>query len=225
MGPLMETVNTLQQEAIKNIKKLIIDGVLLQGARVNEVEVSNRLNMSRGPIRESLRILNQEGLVTYVPRKGMFVTTLEKKDIEEIYDIRFYLEKNAVELGFHNISNETIERLEVILDKMESASQKQQKNELVQLDYEFHEVIISLPKYKRLSHNWNSYTAQIELIFAEIFRLGTEKVEDIPHAHRLVLDTLKAGDKRAFIEELEKHYLAGKEKLIAAWESKKILRR
>lgn len=225
MDPLMETVNTLQQEAIKNIKKLIIDGVLLQGARVNEVEVSNILNMSRGPIRESLRILNQEGLVTYVPRKGMFVTALEKKDIEEIYDIRFYLEKNAVELGFHNVSNETIERLEVILDKMESASEKQLKNELVQLDYEFHEAIISLPKYKRLKHNWNSYTAQIELIFAEIFRLGTEKVEDIPHAHRLVLDTLKAADKLAFIGELEKHYLAGKEKLMAEWEGKKTLRR
>lgn len=215
---MMETINTLQQEAIKNIKTLIINGDLPLGARVNEVEVSNLLNMSRGPIRESLRILNHEGLVTYVPRKGMFVTSLEKVDIQEIYDIRFYLEKNAVELGFHLITPQTVTVLDEIVIEMEKESKANRKDRLAQLDYEFHETIISLPKYQRLKNNWESYSALIELIFAEVFRLGSEKVEDIPQAHRLLLNVLKTGDKQLFIKELMNHYLKGKEKLFSVWE-------
>lgn len=215
---MMETINTLQQEAIKNIKTLIINGDLPLGARVNEVEVSNLLNMSRGPIRESLRILNHEGLVTYVPRKGMFVTSLEKEDIQEIYDIRFYLEKNAVELGFHLMTPQTVTVLDEIVIEMEKESKANRKDRLAQLDYEFHEKIISLPKYQRLKNNWESYSALIELIFAEVFRLGSEKVEDIPKAHRLLVNALKTGDKRLFIKELMNHYLEGKEKLFSVWE-------
>lgn len=215
---MMETINTLQQEAIKNIKTLIINGDLPLGARVNEVEVSNLLNMSRGPIRESLRILNHEGLVTYVPRKGMFVTSLEKEDIQEIYDIRFYLEKNAVELGFHLMTPQTVTVLDEIVIEMEKESKANRKDRLAQLDYEFHEKIISLPKYQRLKNNWESYSALIELIFAEVFRLGSEKVEDIPQAHRLLVNALKTGDKQLFIKELMNHYLEGKEKLFSVWE-------
>jgi len=217
---MIVTVNTLQQEAIQNIKKLIINGNLKQGARVNEVEVSTLLNMSRGPIRESLRILSQEGLVTYMPRKGMFVTSLEKEDIQEIYDIRFCLEKNAVELGYTHVSSKLVSELTVLVGQMEIASKEKQKDQLVQLDYEFHKKIISLPNYKRLANNWESYTALIALIFAEVFRLGSEKVEDIPRTHRVLVDALGSGDKEHFIQELKKHYLDGKVKLLSVWEKR-----
>jgi DNA-binding GntR family transcriptional regulator len=215
------TLNTLQQEAIYNIKKLIIDGSLKLGARVNEVEVANLLNVSRGPIRESLRILSREGLVTYVPRRGMFVTPLEEEDIQEIYDIRFYLEKNAVELGFHNVTPMIMEKLEAVIQKMETASKENRRDQLVDLDHEFHEQIISLPGYKRLKDSWDAYTSLIGLIFAEVFRLGSEKVEDIPHTHRLLAEALKTGDREHFIAVLNTHYSMGKESLLAVWGQRK----
>lgn len=217
---MFKPVNTLQQEAIKHIKGLIINGDLKLGGRVNEAEVASLLNMSRGPIRESLRILSQEGLVTYLPRRGMFVTSLEKEDIEEIYDIRFYLEKTAVELGFHNATNATAAKLEAIVSQMESASKESHKDLLVQLDEEFHEQIISLPRYNRLKNSWESYSTFIELIFAEVFRLGSEKVDEIPHSHNLLVNALRAGNKEQFIEELRKHYFIGKEKLLLAWKQR-----
>ncbi|WP_026695442.1 GntR family transcriptional regulator [Peribacillus kribbensis] len=215
------TLNTLQQEAIQNIRKLIIDGRLELGSRVNEVEVSNLLNMSRGPIRESLRILNLEGLVTYVPRKGMFVTKLERKDIQEIYDIRFYLEKNAVELGFHQVTHDMLHKLQDVVNQMETASKENRRDRLVQLDYQFHEVIITLPNYQRLKKNWDSYSALVDLIFAEVFRVGSERIEDIPQAHRILLDAFESGDKIHFIEILQKHYRDGKESLLSVWEERR----
>lgn len=208
---------TLQEEAIRNIKKLIIEGDLKLGSRVNEVEVANLLNISRGPVRESLRILNHEGLVTYIPRKGMFVTELAEPDIHEIYNIRFHLEKSAVEIGFEKLTSDYLLRFDEIVEKMERFSKVNRKDLLVQLDHDFHELIISLPGYQRLKKNWESYDALIELIFSQVFRVGSEKVEDLPESHGKLVKILKEGNKEKFIKALENHYLDAKENLLSKW--------
>ena len=208
---------TLQEEAIRNIKKLIIEGNLKLGSRINEVEVSAHLNISRGPVRESLRILQQEGLVTYVPRKGMFVTELKEPDIHEIYNIRFHLEKNAIELGYDQLTDKHINQFEQLIEKMKFFSLENRKDMLVQLDHDFHELIINLPNYHRLKKNWESYNALIELIFAQVFELGSEKVEDLPQSHEILVDVLKERNKEKFIKVLESHYFQGKENLLAVW--------
>ena len=210
-------VNTLQEEAICRIKQLIIEGNLKLGQRVNEVEIANLLNVSRGPIRESLRILQHEGLVTYIPRKGMFVTRLEKKDIHEIYDIRFYLEKCALEIGYRNLTKEKIRTFYSMVDEMVFFSKENKKDRLVQLDQEFHALIIGLPGYPRLRKNWESYHALIELIFAQVFLLGSERVQEVPENHRLLVRTLEKGDLHRSIQALEEHYLTAKDKLLMLW--------
>jgi DNA-binding GntR family transcriptional regulator len=210
-------VNTLQEEAICRIKQLIIEGDLKLGQRVNEVEIANLLNISRGPIRESLRILNHEGLVTYIPRKGMFVTQLERKDIHEIYDIRFYLEKCALETGYRNLTKEKIGTFYSMVDEMVFFSKENQKDRLVRLDQEFHALIIGLAGYPRLRKNWESYQALIELIFSQVFLLGSERVQEVPENHRLLVQTLEKGDIHQSIQALEEHYLTAKDKLLMLW--------
>jgi DNA-binding GntR family transcriptional regulator len=214
---IVSTVNTLQQEAVIQLKKLIILGEIKLGERINEVELSNSLNMSRGPIRESLRILNQEGLVSYYPRRGMFVTELEKGDINEIYNIRCSLEKSAIELGFHLHNEETVSQLNTIVSEMRKSSQKNQKDTLVNLDLAFHETLVSLPGYNRLLKTWKSYNALIELIFAKVFELETESVHDISDSHEKLVKLLKNDNKELFMQSLEDHYMDAKEKLLIIW--------
>ncbi|PLT29417.1 hypothetical protein CUU66_13410 [Peribacillus deserti] len=173
--------------------------------------------MSRGPIRESLRILNQEGLVTYYPRRGMFVTSLEKADINEIYDIRLALEKIAVELGFSFITEDTLQTQMKLVEDMKVNSQENRKDKLVELDLQFHETIVRLPGYARLLNTWASYNALIELIFAKVFELNVESGEDISENHEKLVQALIKEDKKAFIQELEDHYMTAKQNLLHIW--------
>ncbi|WP_409290696.1 GntR family transcriptional regulator [Peribacillus sp. SCS-37] len=210
-------MNTLQEEAVFQIKKLIIDGVIKLGQQVKEVELSSQLNMSRGPIREALRILNQEGLVTYFPRRGMFVTSLEKSDISEIYDIRMSLEKTAVDLGFHMLTEETVQYQTKLVQEMKVYSKENRKDKLVALDIQFHESIVKLPGYRRLLNTWASYNALIELIFAKVFELKVESGDDISQNHDILVHAIVREDKQAFIHELEDHYMSAKQNLLNIW--------
>lgn len=211
-------VNTLQEEAVELITKLIIEGKLKQGERVNEMEVAALLNMSRGPIREGLQVLNQNGLVTHYPRRGMFVTKLEKEDVVEIYDIRFQLEKSAVELGFEQLTEEMIDKQRQIIAAMREVSQENRKDKLVLLDVDFHELIMWLPGYSRLVNTWKSYNSLINLIFAKVFELGTENEKEMADRHERLTNLLQERNKEKFLQELEEHYMAAKKALLNLWD-------
>jgi DNA-binding GntR family transcriptional regulator len=209
------SVNTLQEEAVIWIKRLIIEGEITLGERINEVELSNRLNMSRGPIRESLRILNQEGLVTYYPRRGMFVTKLAKDEMNEIYDIRFHLEKSAIELGFYRLGDDLIEGQMSIVEEMQSYAKANRKDKLALLDTQFHQWYVQLPGYTRLLNTWKSYNALIDLIFAKVFELGLESGDDVAENHRQLAEAAKDKDIDRLVQALEHHYMISKRNLLA----------
>jgi DNA-binding GntR family transcriptional regulator len=211
-------VMTLQEDANVQINRLIIEGELKLGQRINEVELAQKLNMSRGPIRESLRILNQQGLLKYEPRKGMYVTKLSRDDIKEVYDIQLSLEKTAIDLGFHNINETLLLKLKTIVEKIGENSKKNRKDLLVTMDAEFHKEIVSLPQYKRLINSWIPYSSLIGLAFAKIFEFGTETTEDLVKTHTYLVNVLKEGDKETFKKALTEHYEDGKTKLMDAFD-------
>jgi DNA-binding GntR family transcriptional regulator len=212
-------VMTLQEDAIVQINKLIIDGELKLGQRINEVELANKLNMSRGPIRESLRILNQQGLLTYEPRKGMYVTELLSEDIKEIYDIQLSLEKSAIDLGFQNVDEKYMQNLRFIVAEIDKSSKENRKDLLVKLDSKFHKQIVCLPQYKRLFNSWKPYSSLIGLAFAKIFEFGTETTDDLVKTHTYLVQVLEQGNKELFKEALTHHYEDGKTKLMEAFDN------
>jgi len=208
---------TLQQNAILEIKKLIVEGELKFGQRINEVELSQLLNMSRGPIRESMQILYQQGLLTYKPRKGMYVTNLTKEDIKELFDIQLLLEKSSVELGFANINETFISRVRSIVNEFQNKSIRFQKNTLVKLDTDFHREIVSLPNYNMLINTWSGYNALLALAFAKIFEYETETAEDLVKEHKFLIEVIEKRDKDLLIQSLTNHYEQGKLKLLDVW--------
>ncbi len=87
--------STTTQHALDALRRAIVAGELRPGSRIGQEEFASQLGVSIAPVREALRILEQEGQVTYLPRRGYFVTELEIADLEEIYALRALLEARA----------------------------------------------------------------------------------------------------------------------------------
>jgi DNA-binding GntR family transcriptional regulator len=102
---------TAQQHAVDALRARIVSGALRPAARVNQEDVATELGLSVAPVREALRVLEQEGQVTYLPRRGYFVTELRIADLEEIYGLRALLEARAARHALPVLGDEALSRV------------------------------------------------------------------------------------------------------------------
>jgi DNA-binding GntR family transcriptional regulator len=105
------TLATVQEHAVDALRRLIISGALRPGARVNQEDVAAELGVSVAPVREALRVLEQEGQVTYKPRRGYSVTELRMADLDEIYALRALLEGRAARHALPVLDAEALSRV------------------------------------------------------------------------------------------------------------------
>jgi DNA-binding GntR family transcriptional regulator len=104
---------TAQQHAVESLRAMIVAGELRPGQRVNQDHVAERVGLSVAPVREALRVLEQEGQVTYRPRRGYFVTELRVEDLREIYELRALLEERAARRALPTLDEDTFARIEL----------------------------------------------------------------------------------------------------------------
>ncbi len=102
---------TAQQHAVEALRAMIVSGALRPGQRVNQDQVAESLGLSVAPVREALRVLEQEGQVTYRPRRGYFVTELRVEDLQEIYELRRLLEERAARHALPTLDEDAFERI------------------------------------------------------------------------------------------------------------------
>jgi DNA-binding GntR family transcriptional regulator len=112
-------VKPLRDIIFDHLKKEILDGRIKPDDRLIERDLAQQLNVSRTPIREALRKLESEGLLSYLPRKGVVVQGFDISEIKEIYDIRKELECLAVRNAILNITDADIEKMQAILERVE----------------------------------------------------------------------------------------------------------
>jgi DNA-binding GntR family transcriptional regulator len=99
---------TLANEIARHLREQIISGALPAGERVNETRITRELSLSRSPVREALRILESEGLVTLEPHRGARVRTVSEEDLEEIFDVRLMIESHGVLRHLHRLAPEAL---------------------------------------------------------------------------------------------------------------------
>src|SRR5271154_2765627 len=103
--------DTAQQHAVASLRSMIVSGSLRPGQRVNQDQVAESVGLSVAPVREALRVLEQEGQVTYRPRRGYFVTELRVEDLAEIYELRQGLEERAARRALPTLDEDALERI------------------------------------------------------------------------------------------------------------------
>jgi DNA-binding GntR family transcriptional regulator len=186
---------SLTEKVVGYLEKLIIEGTFKPRERLIEEDLARALGVSRPPIREALRALEREALVTFSPRRGVAVTEITEKDIQDVYLIRATLESLAVKLAAKNVSVEELEKIEGIYKQMVQAAKKKDLSLYFQLNQEFHGSVFSASKNEKLTKILDNLGKQT--LRFRYYTLSTPgRLEGSIDNHRRLVDALKSRDSR-----------------------------
>jgi DNA-binding GntR family transcriptional regulator len=155
---------SLRGRVYKKIREDILSGVYHENEELKENTLGLELGVSRTPVREALRQLELEGLVTMIPNKGAYVTGITSKDIHDIYTIRSYLEGLCARWACEHITEAQIEALEEVLYLSDFHARRGHHEQLVELDNKFHELIYNACGSKILNHVLSDFHQYVERV-------------------------------------------------------------
>lgn len=206
--------STLRQQVAEILRNDILRGKYLPGDRIVEAEISEKLEISRGPIREAIRQLEEEGLVTYSNNKGCSVTTLDPMDAWEIYLLRAELESLAISLCKGDVGDKALEEMEESIKKMRQAAEISDIAEMVAQDHNFHSAICKACNGKRLYKLWSSLNSTSYAIFLTVISANIRPISTIGSMHAEVLEALATHNQELAIQTIREHYLSTGKELI-----------
>lgn len=161
LGPL--PYQNVSEGVLSLLRQSILTGAFRPGDRIVEARVARDLGTSRGPIREALRRLEDEGLVVTIPRRGTFVATLSRQDVEEIYSLREVAEALSVRLATERMTPAAAEQLRRLTDELGALGDQAGSAEVIQADLAFHEAICRTAAHGRLLDLWLSMARQLRI--------------------------------------------------------------
>lgn len=197
-------METLQQQVLEELRSAIVRREYLPGMRVRADAVAERMGVSRIPVREALRVLEAEGLVTARPHKGVVVAELSVADLHEIYLLRRLLESEATRRGVPGLSARSLATLEELLGAMDEALEIAATVQMIDLNRQFHFTIYGASNLRQLVRMitmlWNQSDAYRSIYLAEENFRRQAQAE-----HRLILDACQARDADRVIALLDQH--------------------
>ncbi|WP_139317089.1 MULTISPECIES: GntR family transcriptional regulator [unclassified Pseudonocardia] len=189
------------------LRGMIFSGELALGERLVETRLTERLGVSRPPLREALQTLAHEGLVVTHPRRGATVRTLTRHDVFEIVTLREELESFAVQLALPVRSEARLERCREALRVFEAAGRAGDETRFMQRKFDFHLEIVALAGHSRITETYRSLSFQMLLCFAlnRAARRDVETLLDNVERHRELLEVIEAGDPEDARRALAEH--------------------
>lgn len=213
---------TLRENVADEIRMKILSGELASGARIVEQELASEFGISRGPVREALRQLEEEGMVEYIRNAGCSVRQISSEDIYEIYYMRANYEMMAVRLYKKKFPKETLDQMEEIVTQMK-ALRDDAYREVFELDNRFHEQIMDLVPMKRLKKAWNDLSYGNIVIGYNMNVNRSDVIEKQHRIHEKLLSACKEGTTETIAQAIFDHYLLGLEQWIQKEKSEDVV--
>ena len=199
----MEEYLPLRDVVFQTLRKAILRGELKPGERLMEIALANKLGVSRTPVREAIRMLEQEGLVIMIPRKGAQVAQITMKDLNDVLEVRMGLEELAMQFACKRITPEQVAELRRALLEIERLLATDDVTALAQADVDFHDIIYRATDNRRLNQIINNVREQM-------YRYRVEYLKDsrirgtLLQEHREIYQAVAARDTekaRAYIRQ------------------------
>lgn len=193
--------------AAEALREMVLNGDLRPGDRVIENRLTDELGVSRPPLREAMRVLEQEGLIVQVPRKGAVVAPVTPHDIYEIVSLREEIEQIAVRLGIPVRCEERLDRLRHAFADLAAAAEEERGRRVVECSFAFHLAIVGLAGHRRLEDVYRSLSLQMRMCMAmnRRARAEIETAREDAARHRPLLDLVEAGDVDGTAHALAHH--------------------
>ncbi|MCR3749146.1 DNA-binding transcriptional regulator, GntR family [Lentzea californiensis] len=183
------------------IREAIFDGGYPPGSALREVELSEALQVSRGPVRDALRVLEHEGLVRTEWHRGTTVAELSLQDVAELDSLRGALEVLAVQRVV--AAGASLEKIAAAALEMERALTP---HEMVRCDIAFHDAVYAAAGHSRLTQAWEAIRSQVHLFLITRVRLSTDGyLEQIRDEHRDLVAALRLGNVEGALKLFAEH--------------------
>lgn len=216
LGPAAEN-KPIRDIAYETLKHAIVIGEIPAGSRIVETDYAERMHISRTPLREALRKLERDGLVEYLPRRGVMVRTFTVADVDEIYTIRNALEMLTLPAVVANATEEDIRELREMLNVMDPLDRANDIEGVSPKARAFHSRFTSISGQNRIVHiieNQDQYLRR----FSEI-SIAKEKRRHAAHQeHHDMVTLVEARDVESLEKLVRKHIERSKETCLAALE-------
>lgn len=200
----MDEFLPLRDVVFNTLRQAILTGDLKPGERLMEIHLANRLGVSRTPIREAIRKLELEGLVTMIPRRGAEVAQITEKSMNDVLEVRRALDVLCVELACERISEQEIKNLKAACDHFERAVRGKDAKKIAQADVELHDIILKATGNQRLIQLVNNLSEQM-------YRYRYEYIKDssqhgrLIEEHRVIYESIVKRDKAAATQAAKVH--------------------
>ncbi len=142
----------LRDVVFQTLRSAILRGDLKPGERLMEMQLAEKLGVSRTPIREAIRMLEQEGLAIMIPRKGAEVAQMTEKDVDDVLQIRCALEELAVRLSCHNMASDDLRKLALARDRFSEMTKTENIQDIATADMNFHDIIYESSENPKLQN-------------------------------------------------------------------------
>ena len=205
----------LADEATDRIRDAILSGELSPGEKVGEAELSRVLTVSRGPVREALVRLEQEGLVVSEWHKGTTVVDFTKSDIRQLATLRLALEQMAASEASREATREDFRRLQDIVAQMQAARLVGNDDALVRLDVEFHDAIYQAAHHPRLYAAWSTIRSQVALALLRRRALSDDYAGIVVGEHSELAKVLASNGPARMVELITSHLESAYTRLLA----------
>lgn len=200
------TKRTLASVIETHLRERIINGHLEPGAQMNEVELATRYDTSRGPVREAIQRLVQEGLLVSSPHRGVFVPVLTDQDLNDLYFARSAIERAAVlAILDRGASAALIATLEEILTRMASDLESGDWRQVAATDLGFHEAVVAGSGSPQLSRMYSMLAGQTRLGLNLLVNTYRGRRDELLEEHTRLARALADSDQ-GILHELEHHF-------------------
>ncbi|GAB3457410.1 GntR family transcriptional regulator [Actinophytocola sediminis] len=186
------------------LRSAIMYGVFAPGTQLGEAELAARFEVSRGPLREAMQRLVQEGLLRGERHRGLFVIDLDAQDVQDIYLARLAIERMACELIMHGNRGEAVAHLTEALTELVTAAESGDRQAMSDADQAFHLALVTCSGNSRLERMAQTLLVETRMCLAALQDHYPE-AGDLVAEHRVLVDAIADGDEAQLLGLIETH--------------------
>lgn len=203
----LKSQKPLKELVYLELKHKILTGEIASQTRLMEIDLSEKMNVSRTPIREAIKRLSDDGLVKVEPRRGAYVANISIKDMLDVFEVRENMEGFAAQLATERITDEQKKELKKIAAEYEAAIKKPNKEAIIELDEKFHNFIVGCCSNETLSE-LIEYVQELSLRFRYLYYDDFSLYASTAEQHNKIVNAISSGKSAKAREEADTHVKA-----------------